>query len=56
MDIANALKAAGFEDLVKTQVRLIDGHLKAVGEYPVQVALHPDVIAEINVVVQGDVA
>ncbi|MDT0218301.1 50S ribosomal protein L9 [Alcaligenes sp. AB3] len=56
MDIANALQNAGFADLVKTQVRLPDGHLKAVGEYPVQVVLHPDVIAEINVVVQGDVA
>lgn len=56
MDIANALQNAGFADLLKTQVRLPDGHLKAVGEYPVQVVLHPDVIAEINVVVQGDVA
>ncbi|MGO1253365.1 MAG: 50S ribosomal protein L9 [Alcaligenes aquatilis] len=56
MDIANALQNAGFADLVKTQVRLPDGHLKAVGEYSVQVALHPDVTAEINVVVQGDVA
>ena len=56
MDIANALQNAGFADLVKTQVRLPDGHLKAIGEYPVQVVLHPDVIAEINVVVQGDVA
>lgn len=56
MDIATALQNAGFADLVKTQVRLPDGHLKAIGEYPVQVVLHPDVIAEINVVVQGDVA
>ncbi|MBY6345264.1 50S ribosomal protein L9 [Providencia rettgeri] len=56
MDIAAALQNAGFADLVKTQVRLPDGHLKAIGEYPVQVVLHPDVIAEINVVVQGDVA
>ncbi|MGO3843334.1 MAG: 50S ribosomal protein L9, partial [Alcaligenes pakistanensis] len=56
MDIATALQAAGFDNLVKTQVRLPDGHLKAVGEYPVQVALHPDVTAEISVVVQGDVA
>jgi large subunit ribosomal protein L9 len=56
MDIANALQNAGFADLVKTQVRLPDGHLKAIGEYPVQVVLHPDVIAEINGVVQGDVA
>lgn len=56
MDIATALQAAGFDNLVKTQVRLPDGHLKAVGEYPVQVALHPDVTAEISVVVKGDVA
>lgn len=55
MDIAAALQAQGF-DVQKVQVRLPDGHLKAVGEYPVQVVLHADVVAEINVVVQGEMA
>ncbi|HRL22755.1 50S ribosomal protein L9 [Alcaligenes sp. SDU_A2] len=56
MDIAAALQGAGYAEIVKTQVRLPDGHLKAVGEYPVQVVLHADVVADIAVVVQGDVA
>ncbi len=56
MDIATALQGAGYAEIVKVQVRLPDGPLKAVGEYPVQIALHPDVVADISVVVQGDVA
>lgn len=56
MDIAAALVKAGFEDIVKTQVRLPDGALKSVGEYPVTVVLHPDVVVDINVVVQGEMA
>ncbi|MFA7669245.1 MAG: 50S ribosomal protein L9 [Burkholderiaceae bacterium] len=54
MDIAAALVKAGFEDIVKTQIRLPEGALKTVGEYPVTVVLHPDVVVEINVVVQGE--
>ncbi|MGE8546787.1 50S ribosomal protein L9 [Alcaligenes sp. WGS1538] len=56
MDIAAALQGAGYAEIVKSQVRLPDGPLKAVGEYPVQIALHADVVADITVVVQGDVA
>lgn len=56
MDIAAALVAAGFESVEKQQVRLPDGALKAVGEYPVQVHLHADVNADITVAVQGDMA
>lgn len=56
MDIAAALVAQGFEGIVKSQVRLADGPLKAVGEFPVQIVLHPDVTAEITVVVVGDLA
>jgi len=55
LDIANALAKEGFDTVTKTQVRLPDGALKAVGEYPVSVALHPDVVADITVVVQGEV-
>ena len=53
MDIAAALVAEGF-DVQKSQVRLPDGALKAVGEYPVQVVLHADVAVEINLVIQGE--
>lgn len=56
MDIAAALVKAGFESIVKTQVRLPEGALKSVGEYQVTVALHPDVVVDINVVVQGEMA
>lgn len=56
MDIAAGLVKAGFESIVKTQVRLPDGALKSVGEYPVTVVLHPDVIVDISVVVQGEMA
>ena len=56
MDIAAALSAAGFEGIQKNQVRMPDGALKAVGEFPLQVALHADVVSDINVVVQGEMA
>jgi len=56
MDIAAALAKGGFESIEKSQVRLPDGALKAVGEYPVQVALHADVVVDITVVVQGEMA
>jgi large subunit ribosomal protein L9 len=54
MDIATALVAAGFAGVEKAQVRLPEGPLKAVGEFPVQIALHPDVLSTITVVVVGD--
>lgn len=56
MDIAAALAAQGFEGIVKSQVLLADGAFKAVGEYPAQVALHPDVVVDIAVAVIGDIA
>jgi large subunit ribosomal protein L9 len=52
-DIADALKAAGF-DVVKQQVRLPNGPLKTVGEHPVSVALHTDVVVDVNVTVVGE--
>ena len=55
MDIAAALNQSGFA-VEKIQVRLPDGALKAVGEYPVQIALHPDVVVDITVRVQGEMA
>lgn len=56
MDIAAALAKAGYTSVEKSQVRLPDGALKAVGEFPVQVVLHPDVVSDITVVVQGEMA
>ncbi|MDK4649549.1 50S ribosomal protein L9 [Kingella kingae] len=49
-DIANAIKATGVE-VVKADVRLPNGPLKAVGEYEVELALHADAVASITVAV-----
>ena len=56
MDIAAGLVAAGFAGIEKAQVRLPEGPLKTIGETAVQVALHPDVVSTIKVVVVGEVA
>lgn len=56
MDIVASLVEAGFTGIDKTQVRLPDGHLKSVGEFPVQVVLHADVVSDITVFVKGQVA
>ncbi len=56
MDIARALQEAGFNDVLKAHVRMPDGAIKAVGEYPIQVALQADVLADINLTVQGEMA
>jgi large subunit ribosomal protein L9 len=56
VDIVEALHKAGFDTVEKLHVRLPSGPLKAVGEYPIQVALHADVVAEITVLVEGDIA
>ena len=52
-DIAEALKAAGF-DLDRSTVRLPEGPLKTIGEFPIDVALHTDVLANITVVVAAE--
>jgi large subunit ribosomal protein L9 len=52
-DIADALAKAGFQ-IAKSQVRLPNGPLKAVGEFPVNVAAHTDVVVEITVKVVGE--
>ncbi|HEY0664193.1 MAG TPA: 50S ribosomal protein L9 [Thiobacillaceae bacterium] len=52
-DIADALKAQG-HDVAKAEVRLPGGPLKAIGEYPVALALHTDVVANITVVVAAE--
>ena len=52
-DIADAVKAQGFE-LAKAEVRLPEGPLKQVGDYPITLALHTDVLANITVSVLGE--
>ena len=52
-DIADALAKQGFA-IAKAQVRLPNGPLKAVGEFPVQVAPHTDVVAEVTVKVVAE--
>jgi large subunit ribosomal protein L9 len=52
-DIAEALAAQGFQ-VEKSAIRLPEGPLKAVGDTPVQIALHTDVVATITVSVLGE--
>ncbi len=52
-DIVAALALQGFA-VEKTQVRMPEDHLKRVGDYPVSIALHTDVIANITVSVLGE--
>ncbi|MFO7542536.1 MAG: 50S ribosomal protein L9 [Thiobacillus sp.] len=52
-EISDALKAQGHE-VAKADIRLPDGPLKAVGEYPVVLGLHHDAIANIMVVVAAE--
>lgn len=52
-DIADGLIAAGFE-VVKAEVRLPNGPLKAIGDHAVSVALHHDVVVDITVTVTAE--
>ncbi len=52
-DIAEALKAQGHE-VTKAMVRMPQGPLKQVGDYPVTLDLHADVTATITVSVLGE--
>jgi len=47
-DVADCLKKMGF-DVAKAQVRMPNGPLKALGEFPVSVAVHSDVVVEVAV-------
>ncbi len=53
-DIAEGLVKMGL-DVKKAQVRLPNGPLKTVGEHPVTVAPHGDVVAEVTVLVVAQV-
>ena len=52
-DIVDALKAQGFE-VERSQIRMPGGALKQLGEYPLQIALHTDVIVTITVAVSAE--
>ena len=52
-DIADALKAKGFT-IEKSSVRMPTGPLKMVGDHPVAVAVHTDVVADITIRVVGE--
>ena len=52
-DIADALTKQGFA-VEKAQVRMPEGPLKMVGDHPVQVSLHTDVLVDVTVSVLGE--
>jgi len=53
IDIAEALKAQGFE-ASKAAIRMPMGPLKQVGDHPLSVGLHTDVVVTITVSVLGE--
>ena len=53
VDISEAIKAQGF-DVPKAAIRMPQGPLKQVGDYPIKVALHTDVVVTVTVSVLGE--
>ena len=54
-DISEALKKQGF-DVPKASIRMPEGPLKTIGDYPLKLALHTDVLVTITVSVLGEAA
>ena len=54
-DIAAALKKQGFE-VAKASVRMPAGPIKTIGDTPIKIALHADVVVGITVSVLGEAA
>jgi len=52
-DIAAALVAQGHK-VEKGQVHMETGHLKQIGDHPITVALHPDVVVNVTVAVTAE--
>ena len=52
-DIVEALKTQGHE-VERAQVRMPSGPLKQVGEFPIQLQLHTDVVVTVRVAVLGE--
>ncbi len=55
VDVVEALKAQGFE-VEKAMVRMPEGPLKHVGDFPLVVAPHTDVVANVTITVVGESA
>ncbi|HSE00874.1 MAG TPA: 50S ribosomal protein L9 [Burkholderiales bacterium] len=53
VDVSEALKAHGF-DVPKAAIRMPQGPLKIVGDHPLKVALHADVVVTVTVSVLGE--
>ncbi len=54
-DVSEALKKLGF-DVPKASIRMPEGPLKTIGDFPLKLALHTDVVVSITVSVLGDAA
>lgn len=54
-DIAEALTKQGFA-VEKAQIRMPQGPLKTIGDHPVTVALHTDVVVDVTITVVGEQA
>lgn len=54
-DIADELNKLGYK-VVKSQVRMPNGPIKTVSDTSVSVALHTDVVVDVNVAVYGETA
>lgn len=52
-DIADAMKAAGHE-VIKAQVRMPNGPIKAIGDNTLTLALHSDVLVDITVTIKPE--
>lgn len=52
-DIAEAVTKQGFE-VAKSEIRMPEGPIKAIGDHPVSIALHHDVVVDITVSVLGE--
>ena len=55
VDVSEALKKQGF-DVPRAAVRMPQGPLKVIGDHPLKVALHTDVVVTITVSVLGEQA
>ena len=53
VDVSEALKAQGF-DVPKAAIRMPQGPLKTVGDHPIRIALHADVVVTVTVAVLGE--
>jgi len=53
VDVAEALKAQGVE-VPRSMIRMPQGPLKTIGDHPIKVALHADVVVTVTVSVLGE--